>query len=178
MKDWNILVTTPPGQERELLPALNHFGTFTRSEFPGLLVGRVAEVTRFLEEIRHAGEEHTEWRQSLLRVLPVESTFSFTPPTFAERVRAAVTPLVQRMAGGTFHVRLERRGHKGTILSPAVEQYLGEYVIDLATRQGKTLHVSFQDSDYVIVVETVGNRCGVALVTRELHTRYPFVKIR
>ncbi len=178
MKDWNIIVTTPPGQERELLPALNHLGKFTRSDFHGLLVGRVADVTRFLEDIRHAGEEHAEWRQHLLRVLPVERTFSFTPQNFAERVREAVAPFVQRMAGGTFHVRLERRGHKGTILSPAVEQRVGEYVMDLATRQGKTLHVSFQDSDYIVVVETVGNRCGVTLVTRELHTRYPFVKIR
>jgi tRNA(Ser,Leu) C12 N-acetylase TAN1 len=138
----------------------------------------VEEVPRFLEGIRHAGEEHAEWWQYLLRVLPVERTFSFTPQTFAERVREAVTPFVQRMAGGTFHVRLERRGHKGTILGPAVVQRVGEYVMDLATRQGKTLHVSFQDSDYIVVVETMGNRCGVALVTRELHTRYPFVKIR
>jgi len=121
MKDWNILVTTPPEQERELLPALNRLGQFMRSDFHGLLVGRVAEVARFLEDIRLAGEEHAEWRQYLLRVLPVESTFSFTPQTFEERLREAVTPLVQRMTGGTFHVRLERRGHKGTILSPAVE---------------------------------------------------------
>ncbi len=75
-------------------------------------------------------------------------------------------------------MRLERRGHKGTILSPEVERSLGDYVMDLATQQGKRLHVSFQDSDYIVVAETVGNRCGVALVTRELHTRYPFVKVR
>jgi tRNA(Ser,Leu) C12 N-acetylase TAN1 len=178
MKDWNIIATTPPGQERELLPALNRLGEFARSEFNGVLIGRVDDVTRFLEDIRHAGEEHAEWRQYLLRVLPVERTFSFTPQTFAERVREAVTPFVQRMAGGTFHVRLERRGHKGTILSLEVERSLVDYVMDLATQQGKRLHVSFQDSDYIVVAETVGNRCGVALVSRELRTRYPFVKIR
>src|SRR3954468_15615761 len=113
MKDWNIIVTTPPGQERELLSALNQLGHFTRSDFYGLLVGRVDVVPRFLEDIRQAGEEQAEWRQYLLRVLPVECTFPFTPQTFEERVREAVAPLVQRMTGGTFHVRLERRGHKG-----------------------------------------------------------------
>jgi len=178
MKDWNIIVTTPPRQERELLPALNRLGEFARSEFKSILIGRVEDVTRFLEDILHADEEHVEWRQHLLRVLPVERTFSFTPPTFEERLREAVTPFVQRMASGTFHVRLERRGHKGKILSPEVERRLGDYMVDLATQQGKTLHVSFHDSDYVVVAETVGNTCGVALVTRELRTRYPFVKIR
>jgi len=178
MKDWNILVTTLPGQERKLLPALNRLGEFARSEFKGILIGRVGEVTRFLEALRHAGEEPVEWRQHLLRALPMERTFAFTPPTFEERVREAVAPFVQRMASGTFHVRLERRGHKGKILSPEVEQRVGDYVIGLATQQGKTLRVSFQDSDYVVVAETVGNMCGVALVTRELRRRYPFVKIR
>ena len=178
MKDWNIIVTTPPGQERELLSALKQLGNFTRSDFYGLLVGRVEEVPRFLEDIRQAGDEQAEWRQYLLRVLPVERTFSFTSQTFEERVREAVTPLVQRMMGGTFHVRLERRGHKGMILSPAVEQRLGAYVLELATQQGKALRVSFQDSDYIVMVETVGNRCGVALIIRELRTRYPFVKVR
>ncbi len=178
MKDWNIIVTTPPGQERELLPALKRLGEFTHSEFKGILVGRVDDVAQFLEDILHAGEEHVEWKQSLLRVLPIERAFSFTPPTFEERLRGAVAPLVQRMAGGTFYVRLERRGYKGMILSPEVERRLGDYVMRLATQQGKALQVSFQDADYVIVAETVGNRCGVALITRELHARYPFVKIR
>lgn len=100
MKDWNILVTTPPGQEHELLPVLNRLGHFTRSDFHGLLVGRVEEVPRFLEGIRLAGDEQAEWRHNLLRVLPVERTFPFTPQTFEERVREAVTPLVQRMTGG------------------------------------------------------------------------------
>ena len=60
-------------------------------------------------------------------------------------------------------MRLERRGHKGMILSPAVEQRLGAYVLELGTQQGRALRVSFQDSDYIVMVETVGNWCGVAL---------------
>ena len=178
MKDWNIIVTTPPGRERYLLPALNHFGTFSRSEFKGTLTGRVEDVSRFLEEIRRAGEETATWVQDLLRVLPVERSFLFSPQTFEEQFKEAVMPFVQRMASGTFHVRLERRGHKGKINSSEVEKDLGRYVVDVAAQQGKTLHVSFQDSDYIIVAETVGNLCGVALVTKELRARYPFVKIR
>lgn len=178
MRNWNIVVTTVPGQERELLPALKRLGEFTYSEFKGILVGRVEDVAGFLEDILRAHATDVGWRQYLLRVLPVEQAFSFTPATLEERLRAAVVPLVQRMAGGTFYVRIERRGYKGTILSPEVERRLGDYVMHLATQQGKTLQVSFHDPDYVIVAETVGNRCGVALITRELRTRYPFVKVR
>ena len=149
MKDWNIIVTTPPGRERYLLPALNHFGTFSRSEFKGTLTGRVEDVGRFLEEIRRAGEEGTAWIQDLLRVLPVEQSFLFSSQTFEEQLKEAVMPFVQRMASGTFHVRLERRGHKGKINSSEVEKDLGRYVVDVATQQDKTLHVSFQDSNYI-----------------------------
>jgi tRNA(Ser,Leu) C12 N-acetylase TAN1 len=178
MKDWNVIITTQPRREREVLSALNRLGTFTRPEFKGILIGRVAEVGRFLEEIRRASEEHAAWRLYLLRVLPVEQTFSFTPQTFEERLKEAVAPFIQRMVGGTFHVRLERRGYKGQIISPDVEGRLGEYVMHVATQQGKIMCVSFHDSDYVVVAETVGNLCGVALITRELRARYPFVKIR
>jgi tRNA(Ser,Leu) C12 N-acetylase TAN1 len=178
MKDWNILVTIPPGQARELLPVLNRLGEFARSEFKGILTGRVEDVERFLEEVRRASEEHAEWIPFLLRVLPLERTFLFTPQTFEAQLQEAVTPFVRRMSDGTFHVRLERRGHKGKIVSPEVERRLGEYMMNVATQQGKKLHVSFQDSNYVVAAETVGNRCGVTLVTRERRARYPFVKIR
>jgi tRNA(Ser,Leu) C12 N-acetylase TAN1 len=178
VKEWNVLVTTPPGEERELLPALNRLGIFVRSEFKGILRGWVENGEQFLEAILHARNERAGWLQYLIRVLPVERTFPFTVETFEEQVWTNVTPLVQRMTSGTFHVRLERRGYKGKIISPEVEQRLGEYVIEIAKQQGKTLRVSFHDSDYVVVVETVGNRGGVALITRDLSARYPFVKIR
>lgn len=178
MKDWNVLITTQPRRECEVLSALNRLGVFTRPEFKGVLIGRVVEVGRFLEEIHRAREEHAVWRQYLLRVLPVEQTFLFTLQTFEERLKEAVTPFIQRMVDGTFYVRLERRGYKGQIISPDVERRLGDYVRRVATQQGKTLRVSFPDSDYVVMAETVGSMCGVALLTRELRARYPFVKIR
>ena len=32
--------------------------------------------------------------------------------------------------------------------------------------------------DYVVVAETMGEQCGVALITRELASRYPFLQAR
>ena len=93
-------------------------------------------------------------------------------------MQEAVAPWVERMVSGTFYVRLERRGYKGRIVSPEVERALDTYLISLAAQHGKTLQVSFENPDYVIVAETVRDMCGVALLTRELRARYPFVKIR
>jgi len=37
--------------------------------------------------------------------------------------------------------------------------------------------VEFHDPNVVVVVELVGDTAGLAIVTRELRTRFPFVKI-
>jgi hypothetical protein len=143
-----------------------------------VLIGRVEDVPQFLEAVRQAGAQGMKWVEDLARILPVEQLFHFTPETFEAQLKAAVAPFVERMAGGTFYVRLERRGFKGRIISPEVERALDAYLINLAAEHGKTLQVSFADADYVVAAETVSTMCGVALLTRELRTRYPFVKIR
>jgi len=178
VRDWNVVVTALPARERFLLDELNQLGTFHRSGFKGVLTGRVEAVDRFLEDVRQALEEGAGWARDLARVLPVERTFSFEPDAFVERLKEAVAPFLQRMDSGTFYVRLQRRGHKGRIVSPEVERAVDEHLVALAEHQGKTLRVAFQDPDYVVAVETVGSVCGVALLPRELRTRYPFVKIK
>ena len=72
MKEWNVLVPTPPGEERELLPALNRLGTFVCSEFTGILRGQVENIEQFLQAILHAREERAMSLPYLMRVLPVE----------------------------------------------------------------------------------------------------------
>lgn len=90
MKDWNIIVTTPPGQERELLPALNHLGKFTRSDFHGLLVGRAEEVPRFLEDIRHVADEH---HRSSVLILAHLNPYFLSPRTPRSRPFYSVTKM-------------------------------------------------------------------------------------
>jgi hypothetical protein len=52
-------------------------------------------------------------------------------------LKEAVVLLVERMAGGTFYVRLERRGYKSRIVSPVVERALDTYLLSVAAQQGK-----------------------------------------
>jgi tRNA(Ser,Leu) C12 N-acetylase TAN1 len=74
-------------------------------------------------------------------------------------------------------VRVERRGHKGIIDTQACEQTLGAFLWAALEARGARPVVEFDDPDVVVVVELVGDTGGLALVTRELRTRFPFVKI-
>ena len=60
-------------------------------------------------------------------------------------------------------------------MSQEVERQVGEHLCGLAEVAGKRLQVSFTEADYVMVAETVGNQCGIALLDRPLRERYPFV---
>jgi tRNA(Ser,Leu) C12 N-acetylase TAN1 len=178
--DWNAIVTVKagPGFERELLGALARFGRFRSTAFYGVCMGRVDDVEAFLEAIRAAREAGKPWADRLARVVPVERVFFFTPETLADQLREAVAPLVARMSGGSFCVRLERRGLAGRLPSAAIERAVGKHVHELAAAQGKTLRTDFADPDFLIAAETLGDECGIALLPRAMRERYTFVQLR
>ena len=61
----------------------------------------------------------------LARAIPVEQIFSFTPESLTEQMKEATAPFVGRMSDGTFHVRLERRGLPGQVMSRRWNAVLG-----------------------------------------------------
>jgi hypothetical protein len=83
-----------------------------------------------------------------------------------------------RMGAGSFHLRLERRGLAETLPSDRIEREVADHVYSLAEARDVALHTSFHDPDYVLVAETVGTECGVALLPRALCERFPFVAAR
>jgi hypothetical protein len=52
----------------------------------------------------------------------VERTFTFTPESLTEQIKETVTPFVEHMRSGTFHVRIERRGLAGKIATQEIER--------------------------------------------------------
>lgn len=180
MSEWNIIVTVKPGpgHEHHLLRELRLLGDFYHSQFKDVCLGYVADMTGFLEAIRHAGEEGAAWIEYLGRAIPIEKTFHFEPETLLEQLKEVVSPFARRIGGGTFYVRLERRGLIGQIISPEIERSLATHLFTQAEREGRQLRTSFEDADYIVAVETVGNECGVALLSRELRQHYPFVQTR
>ncbi|WP_218141496.1 THUMP domain-containing protein [Nitrosovibrio tenuis] len=177
MGSWNVIVTVAPGPGREsrLLRQLRRLGYFKPTEFKNVCSGHVEDTAQFLEGLRAARENQEPWLSDLGRVIPVEQTFSFTPETLTGQLKQAMIPLVARMTEGTFHVRLERRGLPGQVMSQEVERQVGEHLQALAEAAGKRLQVSFAHADYVVAVETIGTRCGIALLDRTFRERFPFV---
>jgi tRNA(Ser,Leu) C12 N-acetylase TAN1 len=180
MKDWNVLVTAQPGPQhiRALLNGLRQYGEFHRTEFHDVCIGRVTDVTSFLENVLAASDAHADWVRHLSRVIPVERTFHFTPETLVGLLKEVLTPFAERIDAGSLYVRLERRGLTGRVSSPDVERAVADHIFDINERRGRALHTSFDDPDYIVVMETIGEECGLALLTREMRRRYPFVQPR
>jgi tRNA(Ser,Leu) C12 N-acetylase TAN1 len=180
MREWNVIVTTQPGWRREkaLLGALNAYGEFHPSPFKDVCTGRVDDVEAFLEGLRSAVQAAEPWVADLGRVIPVEAVFRFTPGELMEKLKQAVAPLLPRLAGASFYVRLERRGMAESVASPGVERLVADHLFTLAEQAGAGLRVSFDDPDFIVCAETLGDICGVALISRALRERYPFVHVK
>jgi tRNA(Ser,Leu) C12 N-acetylase TAN1 len=108
--------------------------------------------------------------------IPVERTFSFAPELFTAQIAEAVTPFVQHMRRGTFHVRIERRGLAGKIPTQEIERAVADHLVSLARAHAIQLETDFEAPDFVVAVETIGDQCGVAPITREISGRFPFVQ--
>ena len=131
----------------------------------------------FLETVRRKKEESPVAFQDLGRVIPVERTFVFRKEDFLDRVKDAVRPFIELLAGKRFYVRLERPGMKGRIVSPEAERAVDAFIEKELAGEGKTCQIDFDHPDAVVVLETIGDRCGVGMLTREQMTRYPFVRV-
>jgi len=177
--DWNLVVTIVAGPHHvhDVLRQLNAFGWFSRTAFKDVCTGEVEDVPAFLEHIAAVREQHDSWALMVGRIIPVERVFDFTPENFAERLKEAVAPFAERMQSGTFHVRVERRGHAGEIPTQAIERAVADHLYELAQARGVRLATDFREPDYVVAAETLGEQCGVALLTRDLARRFPFVQV-
>jgi tRNA(Ser,Leu) C12 N-acetylase TAN1 len=178
--DWNVIVTVRagPGAEHRVLGALARFGRFHATVFRDVIVGRVPDVEALLGGVERAADEGRPWAAAVARVIPVEAVFPFSPETLADRLKEAVAPFVARLADGSFCVRVERRGFEGRLASAAVERAVGEHVHALAEAAGRRMQTRFDDPDFIVVAETVGEECGVALLDRALRERHRLVQVR
>jgi hypothetical protein len=69
-------------------------------------------------------------------------------------------------------------GLAGRIPTQEIERAVADHLFTLAHAHGTHLETDFEDPDCVVAAETIGDQCGVALITRELSSRYRFVQAR
>ncbi len=174
---WNVLVTSRQGGQRRLRNALRRLVRLRLSGFRNVLIGHVDDLETLFTGIADLRERYPRVEEWLGKVVPIERTFVLDASAALDQLRQQTAPLLDRLEGRTFHVRLERRGHKGTINTHAAEKAVGEHLYAALEARGQRPVVQFNEPDAVVVVEIIGEVAGVGLVTRELRQRFPFVKI-
>jgi tRNA(Ser,Leu) C12 N-acetylase TAN1 len=66
---------------------------------------------------------------------------------------------------------------KGVMMSPEEERFLDEAVLAALEKAGAPGKVRFEDPDFAIDIETVGQRAGMSLWSREDLQKYEFLKV-
>ena len=177
MQPWNVVATCRRGGERGALRELKFFGGFHPTGFHDVLAGHVEDRARFLDDLLKGREMRDPVWRFLVRIVPVDTVFSFTVETFRDRLGEVVDTLAGRMPPGAFYVRIERRGHKGEIPTPEVEREMDGRIIAAHERLGLSSRVDFKQFSSVVAVETFRDAGGAGIVLRETMERYPFLKV-
>ncbi len=177
MKDWNIVATTREDAWKQARNFLSRFGKVRRSDFFNVMLLQVEDIDWFLSSFAAMVGEGGTSAKGIAHIFPARHAFSFdTREEFEAKARAGVLQLAPRLAGKTFHVRMHRRGFKGRLSSQKEEQLLDKAILDALAAAGTPAQIVFDDPDAVVDVETVGNRAGLSLWTRDEMERYAFLR--
>jgi tRNA(Ser,Leu) C12 N-acetylase TAN1 len=175
--DWNVVVTVDRDFERAEAE-LEALGPVARTEYYNVLVMEVEDADAFLEELEDLGRLMPDFLEDCLaRVEPAQRVFRFqSGEEFREKAGRAVRELAPRLAGRSFHVRMHRRGFGDELSSGEEERELAGVVYDTLEEEGLAEpSVTFDDPDAVLSVETVSNRAGISVWTREDLSRRPIL---
>jgi tRNA(Ser,Leu) C12 N-acetylase TAN1 len=178
MHDWNVVITAHEDGYNQAKRFLDEFGIVNRTDFFNILVMRTEDHRKFLEELSAKSNRNAEDASSLARVMPVIQTFSFrTPEEFDDMARRAVCSWLPTLAGKGFHLRMHRRGFKGKLSSMDEERFLDAYLLEALATAGTPGHITFDNPDVIIALETVGQRAGLSAWSRQELERYPLLHL-
>lgn len=178
MFHWNVVVNLHEHGFRRAFRILQGLGAVYTTEFLNVLVMEVSNIPRFLETLNTWLTEEPSLAKLLSRVVPVTSTFSFQSPSeFENKAKEAVLSWLPNLTGKSFHVRMHRRGFKGRLSSHDEERFLDKILLEELEKRGNPGHITFEDPDAILVVETVGQQAGISCWNREDLQRYPLLRL-
>lgn len=176
MRDWNVVATIHDGGFRRACRLLSLEGELSRTEFYNVVVMKVPDVDAFLGWLEKVWSESRSFPEVVAHVRPVRETFHFqSPEEFETKASELALGLSEKLAGTSFHVRIHRRGFKGRLSTKEEERSLADPILARLSSSGASARVAFDDPDAVLAVDTVGDRAGMALWTRDDLRRYPFL---
>jgi tRNA(Ser,Leu) C12 N-acetylase TAN1 len=173
---WNAIVTARGDHWQDARRALRALGRVRRTGFYNVLTMEVNEPQSFVAQIEQLSAEHPALVESVGSVFAATRCFDFSNVAeFESKAREAALEWVPQLAGKRFHVRMHRRGRKGMLASPREERTVADALLDAIRETGNPAHISFDDPDAIVLIETVSGRAGMALYTREDYRRHPLL---
>ncbi len=174
--DWNVIVTLPEKTFREACRLLGKWGKVKRTSYYNVLAMTVEDPDRFLDQFAAAVAETPGILNYVSHVVPAQQAFDFdSPEDFEARAQEIARRWAPRLTGASFHVRLHRRGFKGRFSSPREERLLDDTLLAALVESGTPGHISFEDPDAIVQIETIDGRAGMSLWGRDDLRRYPFL---
>jgi tRNA(Ser,Leu) C12 N-acetylase TAN1 len=168
MKDWNAIVTIYQDGFKPALRELKALGRIEPTLYHNVLIMKVDDPTALLEAIEKRTEESPALYDAISRVAPTMRGFDFqSEEGFEKEGKSIILEWSPRLAGRSFHVRLHRRGGKHAVRTPDMERLFGDALLEATAAPGTPGSISFTDPDAVIAIDTIDDRAGLALWTRE-----------
>ena len=175
--DWNLVVTAYGGRRHDLVHALRPIVRLKRAGYAEVTVGKVDDIETCVAAIAARADADPVFAKEILaRVVPVSRTFALTSDVETQLV-AEATACAAAVAEQSFHVRVERRGHKRELQSDQLERRLGGALVDAIKANGGAPRVTFADPDFIVAVELIGDYAGIGLVPRAWRQAYRFVRL-
>lgn len=177
MKDWNVVITLYQTGFRRAIRALQDIGPVERSPYHNVLVMKVDEPAALLEAVERLTEERPALYDAISRVAPAARSFEFrSAEEFKAQAKSILLEWQPRLAGRTFHVRLHRRGSRRDLPTPEAERFLDDALLDAAMGSGEPSKLSFTDPDLVVTIDTIDDRAGMSLWTRDDLARHRLLR--
>jgi tRNA(Ser,Leu) C12 N-acetylase TAN1 len=176
VEPWNAIVTARGDRLPQARRILRALGRVERTCFYNVLTINVDDPEHLVDRVERLFAEHPGTVESVAHVFPAERCFEFSSPAeFEAKAREAAVAWVPRLAGKTLHVRVHRRGRKGTLVSPEAERAIADALLAAIQETGNPARVAFDDSDAIVLIETIGDRAGMALLTRDDYRQHPLL---
>jgi tRNA(Ser,Leu) C12 N-acetylase TAN1 len=174
--DWNLVVTAHGGRRHDVVRALRPIVVLRRAGYSEVLVGRTDDLDGCLTAIAARLEADPLLATEIFaRAVPVDRTFALAADVDAQ-LAAEIATCADALVGKTFHVRVERRGHRRHLMSNQLERLLGGTLVEALKARGASPEVTFDDPDVIVAVELIGVAAGIGLVSRR-HRQHPFVRL-
>jgi tRNA(Ser,Leu) C12 N-acetylase TAN1 len=178
MLEWNVIVTVHGDGYTRAAQILRQMGTVEETRFYNVLAMKVDDITAFLDRLAKLMQDAPDIARLVSRVAPATHTFDFdSAQSFEDKARSVALGWVTTLANKSFHVRFHRRGFKHQLHSQEEERFLDHILLDALAAAGTPGHITFDEPDAILTVETLGDRAGVSLWMRDELERYSFLKV-